>query len=335
MSVDLSTTYLGLTLANPLVASSGPLTGSAESLKKLEEAGIAAAVMPSLFEEEIEHDVWQQHKLQQFGSESFAEALDYFPAHALPGDGPDAYLRRIAAAKQAVSIPIIASLNGTSPGGWTGYARQMEEAGADALELNVYFMATDPDVTGAEVEERYLELVGSVRTAIGIPLSVKIGPFFSCLPNIAGRLVEAGADGLVLFNRFLQPDINLDSLAVEPRMSLSSEFEMRLPLRWIAVLRGQLVASLAATSGVYDASGMAKLLLAGADVTMTTAALLQQGPQYASRMIAELSAWMAEREYVSVRQLQGSMSCENCPNPDAYERVNYLKALISYTGSEI
>ncbi|MFG0294867.1 MAG: dihydroorotate dehydrogenase-like protein [Maioricimonas sp. JB045] len=335
MSVDLSTTYLGLTLANPVVASAGPLTREAESLKKLEAAGVGAAVMPSLFEEEVEHDEWQEHRLHVFGSDSFAEALDYFPEHAVPGDGPQAYLQRVREAKAAVSIPIIASLNGTSRGGWTAYARKIEEAGADALELNVYFMATDPNVTSAEVESRYVELVAEVRATIGIPLAVKIGPYFSSLPNIARQLVEAGANGLVLFNRFLQPDIDLESLSVEPRMTLSSDYEMRLPLRWIAILRSQLATSLAATSGVHDARSVAKLLLAGADVSMTTAALLQQGPQYAGKMIEDLRHWMVEHEYESVQQLKGSMSTENCPNPQAYERANYLRTLISYTGSEI
>ena len=335
MSVDLSTTYLGLTLANPVVASAGPLTRDVESLKRLEEAGVSAAVMPSLFEEEIEHDEWQELQVQQFGSESFAEALDYFPPHVLPADGPQAYLRRIREAKASLSLPIITSLNGTSRGGWTAYARQIEEAGADALELNVYFLATDPDVTGAEVEARYVDLVAEVRDTVRIPLAVKIGPYFSCLPNIARRLVEAGADGLVLFNRFLQPDIALETLSVEPRMIFSTDYEIRLPLRWIAILRSQLTASLAASSGVHNARGIVKLLLAGADVTMTTAALLQQGPRYATQMIDDLRSWMQEHEYESVQQMKGSMSSENCPNPEAYERANYLRTLISYTGAEI
>ena len=263
MSVDLTTKYLGLTLKNPLVVAASPLTQQTDSLVKLEEKGAAAAVLPSLFEEQIRHDEIEMIRVHEKGTESFAESLSYFPEEDDYHTGPDSYLETIAKAKRAVKIPIIASLNGTSKGGWVRYAKMMQDAGADALELNVYFVATDLNMSGRDVESRYLELVAAVKESVSIPLAVKVGPYFSAMGNMAKRLVESGADGLVLFNRFLQPDINLDTLETSARLVLSTPYEMLVPLRWIAVLHGRVNASLALTGGLHGANGMIKALLAG------------------------------------------------------------------------
>jgi len=335
MSVDLGTTYLGLKLANPVVVSASPLSERLDVLKRLEDAGAAAAVLPSLFQEQIEHDELETHKLHAFGTESFAEALDYFPELDDYNTGPDRYLELIASAKKNVSIPIIASLNGSSRGGWERFARLIEQAGADALELNVYFVPTDPGVDGAAVEAQYLDLIGAVRASVSLPLAVKIGPYFSSLPHMARRMIEAGANGLVLFNRYLQPDLDPESLTVTPDLVLSTPHELRLPLRWAAILRGRVQASLAVTSGVHSARDVVKALLVGADVTMMASALLQKGPDHVRQVLAELRNWLAEFEYSSVEQMKGSMSQVNSPDPSAFERANYMKALISYTGPDV
>ena len=335
MSVDLSTKYLGMDLKNPVVIAACPLTGQVDWLRRLEDAGAAAAVLPSLFEEQIEHDEIEMTKVHQFGTESFAEALTYFPEPQDYRTGPENYLESIAAAKRAVAMPIIASLNGTSKGGWVRYAKMMQDAGADALELNIYFVATDLDMTAEDVESQYLELVAGVKESVSIPLAVKLGPYFSSMGNMARRLVAAGAEGLVLFNRFFQPDIDLDELATSMKLALSSPSELLLPLRWIAVLHGKIDASLAATGGIHDAQGMLKSLLAGADVGMIASAIYRHGAGGVSAILEEMAQWMVEKEYDSVEQLKGSMSHENCPDPAAFQRGNYMKALTSYTGRPI
>jgi len=335
MSINLSTKYLGLNLKNPLVISSCPLTGKIEWLKRLEAAGAAAAVMPSLFEEQIEHDEMEMAKAHEFGTESFAEALTYFPEPQDYRSGPDEYLELIGQAKKAVKMPIIASLNGTSKGGWVRYAKSMQDAGADALELNVYYIATDADMTGREVESRYLELVAAVKESVSIPLAVKVGPYFSAMANMAKRLADAGADGLVLFNRFLQPDIDLDSMETTPKLVLSDAQEFLKPLRWVAILHGRVNCSLAITSGIHDAEALIKALLAGADVGMIASAIYHKGFKQVEEIIRGLTRWMEEKEYESVEQLKGSMSQENCPDPEAFARGNYMKTLVSYTGKPI
>lgn len=332
MSVDLSTRYLGLQLKNPLVASASPLTSEAESLRRLEEAGASAAVLPSLFEEQIEHEEIEIARLYEFQTESFAESLTHFPELEDYNTGPRDYLRKVEEAKQAVSIPIIGSLNGASEGGWIRYAKEIEEAGADALELNIYFVPTNPLMTAADIERRYIDLVAAVRESVSLPLAVKIGHAFSSLPNFAQRLVEAGANGLVLFNRYLEADIDLETLHFKPDLVLSNRHEARVPIRWIAILRDLLPnQSLAATSGVHRMEGIIKLLLAGADVTMMASVLLLKGPQFLAQLLEEVQQWLEEREYDSVEQLKGSMSQRNCPDPSALERANYMQTLTTYT----
>lgn len=330
MSVDLSTKYLGLTLKNPVVLAACPLTERTDLLKRFEDAGAAAAVLPSLFEEQIVHDDVQLFAAHEVPANHYAESTTYFPEQDDYRFGTDSYLEKIEAAKKAVSFPIIASLNGTSKGGWISYAKKMEEAGADALELNIYFIAADIDESGQDVERRYVDLVAAVKQSIGIPLAVKIGPYFSSPGNVARKLVEAGADGLVLFNRFLQPDIDLVDLNPVPRIQLSTSFEALLPIRWLAILKGRVNASLALTSGIHGYEDLLKGLLAGADVGMLAAALYEQGAGVIGRMITELADWMAEREYSSVEQLKGSVSQQNCADPAAFERGNYMKALTSF-----
>jgi len=331
MNVDLSTTYLGLKLKNPLVASAGPLTGHLDTIRQLVDSGIAAIVLPSLFEEQIEHDELQLNRLYEFQTESFAESLSYFPEPTGLGKGPREYLEHVEDAKRAVSVPVIASLNGQSLGGWTRYAKMLQDAGADALELNVYFVPTECSMEGSEVEQRYVDLVAEVRQSVSIPLAVKIGSQFSSIPNIAFRLAAAGADGLVLFNRFLEPDLDLESLQIVPDLILSQRYEVRLPLRWIAILRDQLQCSLAASSGIHDAPNAIRVLLVGADVAMMTTGLLKHRPASVTTILGEMSGWLAEHEYESVEQLKGSMSRANCPNPSMLERANYMKALTTYT----
>ncbi len=335
MSVQLSTSYLGLTLRNPLVASASPLTADVDSLRRLEDAGAAAAVLPSLFEEQIEHEEAAIHDLQQFHADSVAEALDYFPELDTYNTGPDSYLEHIQAARQAVDIPIIASLNGSSPGGWTRYARLIEQAGAHALELNVYVVPVDPAVSAAQVEQQYIDLVRSVRETVSIPVAVKIGPYFTSLPHMAARLTEAGADGLVLFNRYLAPDIDLETLDVVPHLALSHREELHLTLRWIAILRGRVQASLAATSGIHERDDVLKVLLAGADIAMLASVLLQRGRAHVRVLLEQVSDWLAERDYESVEQLKGSVSQQNCADPSGYIRANYMRALVSWSGKLI
>jgi len=335
MSVDLSTNYLGLKLKNPLVVAACPLTEKVDMLRRLEDAGASAAVLPSLFEEQIRKEEVETFKANEYTADRFAESLTYFPEQDDYRIGPDLYLDHIAAAKKAVKMPIIASLNGVSLGGWTRYAKLMQEAGADALELNVYFIAADIRMTAQDVETLYLDLVQAVKEAVSIPLAVKVGPYFSSMGHMSKRLVDAGADGLVLFNRFLQPDIDLDTLEITPRLALSTSFELLLPLRWVAILHGRVKTSLAITSGIHTPDGMAKALLAGADVGMIASALYNEGIEQVGDILKGLTTWMEEKEYTSVEQLKGSMSQENCPDPAAFERGNYMKALASFTGRAI
>jgi len=335
MKSNLSTTYLGLRLSSPIVASASPLNDRIDVLKRLEEAGAGAAVFPSLFQEQIEHDEIEINRFRDFGAESFGEALDYFPEMDTYNTGPDSYLRAIEAAKSAVSIPIIASLNGTSKGGWESFARLIESRGADALELNILDVETDSNVTCAEFEQRAIDLISAVRSVISIPLAVKIGPYFSAPANFARRAVEAGAEGLVLFNRYLHPDIDIETMTVTPELELSQPSELRLVLRWIAILRGQVRASLAATGGIHSATNAIKALMVGADVAMMASAILLHGPEHVSTVLRELTDWLVEHEYRSVQQLKGSMSRQHCPDPNAYERANYLRALTSFTGKQI
>jgi dihydroorotate dehydrogenase (fumarate) len=331
MSVDLRTHYLGLELQHPIVASASPLTGSIDSLKRLQAVGVAAVVLPSLFEEQIEHEEMAAHELMLSGAELSPEASGFFPEMQNYATGPDRYLKLIADAKRALSVPVIASLNGYTPGGWTDIARQIQDAGADAIELNVYFLAASVDDSSAAVEQRYVDLVESVTRHVGIPVAVKVAPFFSAMANMAARLTRAGASGLVLFNRFLQPDIALEELEVAPRLVLSSSDELRLALRWIAILRGRVDASLAATGGAHTRDDVLKLLLAGADCVMLASSLLTQGPGHVGTLVRGVQDWMAEREYSSVAQMKGSLSQQSCPDPDAFERANYMKTLQSYT----
>jgi dihydroorotate dehydrogenase (fumarate) len=328
---DLRTSYLGLELRSPLVASASPLTGELDGLRRLQDAGAAAAVLPSLFEEQLTHDQLELDRLLETTSDHVGEAQSYFPELQDYNTGPWSYLQRIEQAKRAVVIPVIASLNGVTPGGWVRHASRMQDAGADALELNLYSVATDPRVGAAGLEARYLELVAAVRAAVAVPLAVKLSPFFTALANMAVRIVEAGADGLVLFNRFYQPDLDLDTLDVVPRLVLSTSEELRLPLRWIAILRGQVGGSLAATTGVHTGLDAAKVLLAGADVAMMTSALLRHGPGHVRTVERQLLTILAERDYDSVGQLRGSMSRSAMPDPAGFERANYMRTLMSWS----
>jgi dihydroorotate dehydrogenase (fumarate) len=328
--VDLTTTYLGLKLKNPLVVSPSPISEKVENVQRLEEAGIAAVVLYSLFEEQIIHESLELDYFLNQGTESFAEALTYLPDMGRYSIGPEAYLEHLGRVKKAVNIPVIGSLNGVSTGGWTKYAKGIEEAGADALELNLYYLATDPNLTSVELEDAYVTLVRDVRSQIRIPIAVKLSPFFSALPNLVRRLVEAGANGLVLFNRFYQPDFDLEALEVVPNLVLSNSDELRLPLRWIAILYGRIQADFALTSGVHTAQDVLKAVMAGASVAMTTSALLQKGIGTAGEILADLQAWMEAHEYVSIAQMKGSMSQGAVAEPAAFERANYMKVLGSY-----
>lgn len=333
MSVDLRTSYMGLELAQPVVPSASPLTGDQDGLRRLADAGASAVVLPSLFEEQIEHEEMEVARLLDFGAESFGEAtFGYFPEMNDYATGPGTYLDMVTRAKSSLSIPVIGSLNGTSKGGWIKYGKLIEEAGADALELNIYFIPTDPKVATAEIEQQYLELVMSVKESISIPLAVKIGSSFSSIPHIADRLVESGADALVIFNRFYQPDIDVDSLEVRPNLQLSSSTELRLPLRWAAILHGRINASLAVTTGVHTAEDVIKLLLAGADVTMMASALLKNGPDHLRHVVTGIGRWLDENDYQSIEQMKGSLSQAASPDPGAFERANYMKTLVTYAG---
>jgi len=330
MSVDLSTKYLGMKLKNPLVVPACSLTADMHNLHRMEDAGASAVVLPSLFEEQIVHDEDELNQEQEAGTESFAESLTYFPPMENYGIGPDKYLQHVEQAKRELSIPVIASLNGTSRGGWVHYAKSMQDAGADALELNIYFISTDPRISGSQVEQQYLDLVFAVKESVSIPLAVKIGPNFSSLANMASRLEESGADGLVLFNRFVQPDIDPDELEASPKMVLSDPYEELVPLRWIAILHGRVSASLAMTGGIHTARGCIKGLLAGADVTMLASVLYQHGIDELTTILKGVENWLVRKDYQSVEQLKGSMSHQNCPDPAAFERGNYAAALWSY-----
>lgn len=328
--MDLSTTYLGLKLKNPIVASASPLSRSMDSMRRLEDAGASAIVMHSLFEEQITHEAASLDHYKSYGTESYAEALSYFPDTGDYHFAPEEYLELVAKASTKIEIPVIASMNGITPGGWTSYAKKMEEAGASALELNVYYLPTDTAMSGVDVEKRYSDILKQVRSAIKIPIAVKLSPFFSSIPNIAQRLVHEGADGLVLFNRFYQPDIDLDELDVKPGVALSTPFANRLPMRWIGILFGKIKASLAATSGIHSAEDVLKLTMAGADVTMMCSALLMHGSEYISTILKEIEHWMKEHEYESIEQMKGSLSHKSIAEPSAYERANYMKALNRY-----
>ncbi|HEX6844733.1 MAG TPA: dihydroorotate dehydrogenase-like protein [Actinomycetota bacterium] len=330
MTVDLSTRYLGLDLVSPLVPSASPMGQQIDTLRALQDAGAGAVVLPSLFEEQVEHDELQLHGVLDLVADAHPEALTYLPEFEDYNTGAESYLRHLEASASELEIPVIGSLNGISIGGWVAQAKRMQEAGAAALELNVYFIAADPDETADEVERRYVELVEAVRAEITIPLAVKIGPFFSSVGHISHRLVAAGADGLVLFNRFMQPDIDLETMTVAPRLHLSTSAELLLPLRWIGILRDRVHASLALTTGVHTAEDVLKGLLVGADVVMTASALLHEGPAYVRTLLDGVAAWMDEHEYASVHELRGSMSLANVPNPVAYARANYAKLVTSF-----
>ena len=336
MTVDLRTTYLGLELRSPLVASSSPLTGVDDTARLIDEAGVGAIVLPSLFEEEILNEEIQLNRSLEAGTEQFAEALDYFPnIESFAGAG-DRYLARLERIKSRVTIPVIASLNATTTGGWIRYARLMQEAGADALELNLYRVAANPGRTAADMEAADLELIAAVRGSVSIPLAVKLSPYYSALAAFAGQVAERGVDGLVLFNRFYQPDLDLDTLDVVARVDLSWPSELRLPMRWIAILRPQLPVSvsLAATSGIHSGTDVVKALMVGADVAMMTSALLRNGPGHVRTVEDELRAWMADRDYESVAQLRGSANQATVADPAAFERANYMSTLHSWTSSQ-
>ncbi|MCM0589218.1 MAG: dihydroorotate dehydrogenase-like protein [Gloeotrichia echinulata IR180] len=328
--MDLTTSYMGLKLRSPLVPSASPLSQDVDKIKWMEEAGAAAVVMHSLFEEQLSRERYELHHHLTYGTESFAESLTYFPEPDSFCIGPEEYLHHIRQIQEQVEIPIIASLNGCSVGGWTDYARLIEEAGASALELNIYYVPTDIDLTSEDIEQTYIDILGAVKAAITIPVAVKLSPYFSNMANMAKRLDNAGANGLVLFNRFYQPDINLELLEVEPHVLLSTPQAMRLPLRWIAILYGRIQASLAATSGIHNGHDVLKMLMAGANITMLCSVLLQHGINHIQCIEREMREWMEKHEYQSVQQLQGSMSQRNCPNPSAFERAQYMRALQTY-----
>ena len=331
MSIDLSTTYLGLSLRNPLVAAASPLTGDLDAILRMEEAGAAAVVLPSLFEEQLERDMMAVRRLVTADPEGFEEILARLPELDDYNTGPPGYLRHIKRAKSAVSIPVIASLSGSGNGDWTRHAWLLEEAGADAVELNVYFVPTDPDATADAVESRYIDLVAAVVEATTIPVAVKLGPYFSSLPNLARRLTEVGAHGLVLFNRYLQPEISLSEFRVNPQLVLSSPDELRLPLRWIAILRSQVSASLAGTSGVNTAEDVIKLVLAGADAVMMASALLRHGPAHFRVLLDGLRSWLEDHSYDSLASIKGRLSARSGPDPSAYERAKYVRAITSFS----
>ena len=328
--VDLTTTYLGLKLKNPLVASPSPLSEKVENVKRLEEAGIAAVGMYSLFEEQIIHESLELGHFLTRGTESFAEALTYFPNIGKYSLAPEKYIEVLEKTKLAVNIPVMGSLNGVSTGGWIEYAQKIQDAGADALELNIYYLPADLNLSSTQLEDNYLKLVSDIRGEVKIPLAVKLAPFFTALPNFAKRLVEAGADGLVLFNRFYQPDLDLENLEVVPNLVLSNSNELRLPLRWIAILYGKLKADLALTGGVHTPEDAIKAVMAGANVAMSTSAILKRGTLAIQQMLAGMEEWMIAHEYESVTQMRGSMSQGAIAEPSAFERANYMKVLNSF-----
>jgi len=328
--IDLSTTYLGLRLKNPLVVSASPLCEDVDNIRRMEDAGSAAVVLHSLFEEQIDFESQHLDRFLSQGTESFAESLSYFPAMANYRLGPNEYLEHIRRTKAAVRIPVIGSLNGVSTGGWIRYGKMIQEAGADALELNVYYIPTDPEMGSAQVEQIYLDLVRDVKGTLKIPVAVKLGHAFTAMANMARRLDQAGADALVLFNRFYQPDFDLENLEAVPHLTLSNSYELLLRLHWVAILYGRLRADLAVTGGVHTARDVLKAMMAGARVAMMTSALLNSGIGYLAKLRTDLLAWMEEREYASIRQMQGSMSYRSVAEPAAFERGNYMKVLSSY-----
>lgn len=327
---DLTTTYLGLALKNPLVASASPISRKVEKAQQLEEAGISAIVMYSLFEEQIIHESLELDHYLNRGTDTYAEALTYFPDMGTYSMGPEKYLGQMTALKKSLKIPVIGSLNGVSRGGWTRYARLIQEAGADALELNLYYLATDPILKSQDLETAQVDLVAEVASAITIPLAVKLSPFITSLPNFARRLVEAGAKGLVLFNRFYQPDFDLDELEIVHSLDLSTSADLRLPLRWVSILNGKVKADFALTSGVHTAIDVLKSMMAGAKVAMMASTLLHNGPQDVGPMLNDLQVWMKEHEYASIKQMQGSMSQQSVAEPAAFERANYMRVLASF-----
>ncbi len=327
---DLTTTYLGLQLKNPLVASASPLSKRIDVARRFEDSGVSAIVMYSLFEEQIIHESLELDHYLTRGTDSFAEATSYLPDGGMYSVGPEKYLNQVAGLKKALKIPVIGSLNGVSKGGWTRYAKQIEEAGADALELNLYYVSTDPNLTAQELENAQVELVEEVKSAITIPLAVKLSPFITSLPNFTKRIVEAGADGLVLFNRFYQPDFDLDELEIVHNLDLSTSADLRLPLRWISILYGKLNVDFALTSGVHTHKDVLKSMMAGAKVSMMASHLLHNSEKVVPVILRELEDWMGEHEYESIKQMQGSMSQKSVKEPAAFERANYMKVLSSY-----
>jgi dihydroorotate dehydrogenase (fumarate) len=328
--VDISTTYLGMTLRSPLVASASPLSESIDNIRRMEDAGAGAVVLFSLFEEQIRQERQALHHYLTHGQNSFAEALTYLPEPETYHAGPDQYLELIRKAKQAVQIPIIASLNGASIGGWTKFARRMQDAGADALELNIYYIPTDLNLTSHQVEQTYIDILKAVKQAVSIPVAVKLSPYFSNMANMAKQLDDAGANALVLFNRFYQPDIDLETLDVRPNVILSTPQAMRLPLTWIGILYKRIKADLAATSGIHSGEDAVKMILAGADITMMTSALLKNGIGHLRIVEEQLRTWMEQREYESVAQMRGSVSQMHAEDPAAFERAQYMRALTTY-----
>ena len=328
--MDLSTKYLGMTLKSPLIASASPLSEDINNIRKMEDAGIAAVVLYSLFEEQIRLEQEEYNFMTSQGTEAFAESLSYFPDVHDYKLGPELYLEHISNAKAAVDIPVIASLNGSTLGGWTSYAKEIENAGADALELNIYYIPTDMDLTGVEVEKQYLEIVKTVKSAVNIPVALKLSPFFSNFSNMAKKFDEVGVDALVLFNRFYQPDIDLDVYEVTPNLLLSQSSAMRLPMRWIAILKDRIKADLAATSGIHTGTDVIKMLMVGANATMLCSSLLKHGINHVRNIEDHMKEWMHEREYESVTQLQGSMSQKKTADPTSFERAQYMKALTKY-----
>jgi dihydroorotate dehydrogenase (fumarate) len=328
--MNIETTYLGMKLKSPLVASASPLTESIDNLRQMEDAGAAAVVLYSLYEEQIEMEQEALLHHLEYGTESFAEALTYFPEPEIFYAKTDDYLNHIRKAREKVDIPIIASLNGSSLGGWTHFSQQMQEAGASAIELNIYYIPTDVNQSGAEVEQRYVDIVKHVKENLDIPVAVKLSPYFSNMANMARRLDDAGADALVLFNRFYQPDINLETLQPEPNILLSTPFDLRLPLRWIGILYGHVKADLAATSGIHGAEDAIKVLMAGANVAMMTSSILKYGIKHFQKVEQEMVHWLQEHEYESITQLRGSVSQKHSEDPSAFERAQYMRGLRTY-----
>ncbi len=328
--MNMSTRYMGLALPHPIVASASPLARTLDGIRRLEDNGVAAVVLPSLFEEQILQEQAAYGHLMEAGADSFAEALNYFPELDAVERGSDRYLELIEAATSSVDIPVIASLNGVSPSGWIDFATNIEAAGAVAIELNVFYLATDIDETGSEVEQRYLEVMRSVKNAVAIPVAIKIAPFFSAPANIIRQLVNSGANGVVLFNRFYQPDFDIDSLSVAPVLDLSRPVDIRPGLFWISLLHGHIDASIAASSGVNSAAEVIKYLLAGADIVMTTSALLRLGPEYIASLQEGLAEWMQRKGFASIEAMRGTMSRQNLPDVEAFERANYMEVLDSY-----